>query len=165
MQIGYDYSGFDATKQEYNNYVPEEGNYYITLIGAEEKQIDGKGSLIELEFVNERDEKSYNIAYLTGWTNGNYIKTREIAFENLGRIYYGITGNQPPANGFDLTTLFNGTFNANLAHDEYNGNVKAVLKNIIPIAGMQQAQGAAGNTAQPQQQVGAQVTGKPAWAQ
>jgi hypothetical protein len=165
MQINYDYQGFDATKENYNSYKPKEGNYIVTLLGAEEKSIDGSGSLIELELFNEGDDKSYTISYLTGWSKGDYMTTRRIAFEGIGRIYYGITGQQPPANGFDITKLFNHQFSADLSHraDKNDPNkVYLELKNIKPFAGaqkpVQQAAQGAGNTT-------AQTYGKPAWAQ
>ncbi len=165
MQINYDYAGFDATAQQYNSYKPKEGNYIVTLIGASEKTIDGSGSLIELEFFNQGDDKAYTVSYLTGWTRGDYLTVRRIAFEGIGRIFYGITGQQPPANGFDISKLFDGRFNADLTHraDKNDANkVYIELKNIKPLEGAQpvqvtpQAQPAA---AQPQ------TYGKPAWAQ
>ena len=167
MQIGYDYSNFDATKEEYNNYIPEPGNHNIQLLSGEEKQVENKGSLMELEFINEGDDKSYTVAYLTGWQAGDYMKTRQIAYESIGKLYYGITGQQPPANGFDLTQLFGHTFNADVEIEEYNDKKYIKLKRILPIAGNDQpaqAQGG-GNTAQPQQAAPqAQTYGKPTWA-
>lgn len=164
MQINYDYQGFDATQEQYNSYKPAEGNYIVTLLGAEEKHIEGSGSLIEVELVNEGDDKAYTVSYLTGWQSGaNASTTRRIAFEGIGRIYYGITGQQPPVNGFDIATLFNHQFSADLAHrsDKKDPNkVYLELKNIKPFAGNapKPVQQAAPVQAQPA------TYGKPAWA-
>lgn len=164
MQIQYDYQGFDATQEQYNSYKPAEGNYIITLLGAEEKNIEGSGSLIELEFVNSGDDKAYTVSYLTGWQAGaNANTTRRIAFEGIGRIYYGITGQQPPANGFDIATLFNHQFSADLAHraDKKDPNkVYLELKNIKPFVGGAAPVQQAAPVAQPT----VQTYGKPAWA-
>lgn len=164
MQINYDYQGFDATQQQYNSYKPAEGNYVVTLLGATEKQIEGSGGLLELEFFNQGDDKAYTVSYLTGWTQGDYMTVRRIAYEGIGRIYYGITGQQPPASGFDIATLFNHQFSADLTHraDKKDANkVYLELKNIKPFAGATQPAPQAQATpaaAQPQ------TYGKPAWA-
>jgi hypothetical protein len=170
MQINYDYQGFDATAQQYNSYKPKEGNYTVILLGAAEKQIDGSGSLLELEFFNEGDDKAYTVSYLTGWTQGDYMTVRRIAYEGIGRIYYGITGQQPPANGFDIATLFNHKFSADLTHraDKKDANkVYVELKNIKPFASGTAPVTApvTATPAAPAVAAGPQTYGKPAWAQ
>lgn len=162
MQIGYDYSDFDPEKGGYNSYMPEPGNYTITLLNGQSKEVEGKGSLIELEMHTHGDDQTFTLSYLTGWKVGDYLKVRQIAYEELGRLYYGITGNKPPQNGFNLSDLYNGSFNADLQHrpDKRDPDKKYLeLKNIKPLDSQPQPATSAASSQ------GAQVSGKPAWAQ
>lgn len=160
INIGYDYSQFDPEAGEYNNYTPPEGDYKITLIGVQEKQNDKIGYAIEGEFLNEGDEKTYNKLFMVGHHNN---QTKQIAYDTLGKIYYGITGQKPPAMGFDMSQLVNGKFSGTIVHTKNGDKTYFDIRRIMPIAGENTVTPPTAPTA-PQGQQEQQTYGAPSWA-
>lgn len=167
MHIQYDYSNFDPEAGGAPNFPPE-GNYDLRLINITPGETRNREAKITLDFLTlDGTNTAFPMNYNTGHSNP---EARRIAFEDLGRIYYGITGQKPPASGYDISTLLQGEFNADLVIKNDGQYTNANLRNIKP----KEATGAAPQVAQQAPQQAAQVAqpvagqpavNKPAWAQ
>ena len=165
MQIAYDYNNFDPEAGGAPNFPPP-GYYIMQALGAKEGVTKGGYAKIEIEFAAEGYNSTFTLSYNTGHSNP---QSREIAYSDLGKLYYGATGQKPPANGFDLEQIYNKPFGCDVTITESQSGDKTYkncnLRNIKPMAGNQQQAQGGGNTAQPQQAAPqAQTYGKPTWA-
>lgn len=166
MHIQYDYSNFDPEAGGAPNFPPE-GNYDLRLINITPGETRNGKAKITLDFLTlDGTNTAFPMNYNTGHSNP---EARRIAFEDLGRIYYGITGQKPPASGYDISTLLQGEFNADLIIKSDGQYTNANLRNIKPKGQAQQSsapQVAYGQAAQPQAApAGQPAVNKPAWAQ
>jgi hypothetical protein len=146
VKVEYDYEGFDPEANDFNNYNPPEGEYLIKVVSAEAIK---QG--IVLEFLNKDDDKTYTVLYQT---NHESSDTRKYAAQDLGKIYFGVTGRKPNPTGLDTDDMIDGVFFAKVKHNPYNGNVYNKL-NYIKSANA--ASEAPAPTAQPK------TFNKPAW--
>lgn len=143
VQVSHDYSDLNVDGFAY----PPEGFYTLKVAGegGDNKPADKGGYFfitLTFEIVGTASAgMQFKMDYLTG--HGKEITSR-ISKENLGRIYYGATGNRPPAQGFDTADLLGKTLQANLVIEEKpksdgNGTFKnAKLNSIAPVAAGQQ---------------------------
>ena len=155
VSINYDYSNFNPDAGAAPDFPPE-GNYDFRLINISEGVTNDGDSKIIVDYLAIQAGKAFPMNYNTGHRN---LQTRQIANEDLGRIFVGITGQKPPANGFELDHLLNGEFNADLVIKKGDKYTNASFRNIKP------KQGGAPATAPAQPIAAAQpAVNKPAWA-
>lgn len=147
--INFDYSNFDPNAGATPNF-PENGNYNFKLLTSKEGATQSGDRKIIIDFIAQGTSVAFPINYNIGHHNQ---QTRQIAFESLGKLYFGITGNKPPATGFDLQQLNGGTFNADFVVTKGEKYTNADFRNIRPIEG---------STA-PAEQVQQAVVNKPSW--
>jgi hypothetical protein len=146
VKVEYDYEGFDPEANDYNNYNPPEGEYLIKVVSAEAIK---QG--IVLEFLNKDDDKTYTVLYQT---NHESSDTRKYAAQDLGKIYFGVTGRKPNPTGLDTDDMIDGVFSAQVKHTTYNGKTYNKLNYIKPANAASEAPAP---TAQPK------TFNKPAW--
>ena len=159
MKIQYDYSEFDPEAGASPTFPPEGEGYTFQLINLKDDLTRSGDRKVTVEFRvhgGEHHNTTFPLGYNIGHSNAT---TRQIAFEGLGKLYYGITGQKPPATGFDVSKLLNGYFMADLKVTVGDKYTNADLRNIKPAEGTQthhqpEALAAPAPT----------VTGKPAWA-
>lgn len=152
--IAYDYNNFDPEAGGSPTFPPE-GEYNFKVISVKEGETRSGDQKFTIEFLAQGTEATFPLNYNTGHSSA---QTRQIAFEQLGRLYFGITGQKPPATGFDLADLINGAFHAGLVVKEKDGYTNADFRNIKPMEGAQAPAPA------PQPAQANKSFGKPSWS-
>ena len=120
IQLTHDYSDFNPEGFAY----PPNGFYAMAVVDAKsDKKSEEKGgyAFITLTFeITDGDQKGqrFKMDYNTGYPKHKSEKAAIIAMENIGRIYYGATGERPGRNGLNIKDLMNKTFGANLIVEE-----------------------------------------------
>ena len=161
---GFDYDNFDPEGVTY----PPNGNYTLAIIGSEDKPSKDGHRMINVHFEiasGVQSKQQFRIGYYVGNPN---VEQAKWAFEALGRLYYGVTGQRPTSRGFDLEQLKFKAFEADFdATPNAKGDKFPKIKNLKPLG--------ATNSAQPQQgyaataatsnynQAPAQGTPAPSW--
>lgn len=146
VKVEYDYEGFDPEANDFNNYNPPEGEYLIKVVSAE-----AKTQGIVLEFLNKDDDKTYTVLYQT---NHEKSDTRKIAAQDLGKIYFAVTGRKPSPTGLDTDDMIDGVFSAKVKHTTSNGKTYNNLNYIKSADVVSEA---------PAQIAQQKVFNKPAW--
>ena len=139
MQIQYDYNNFNPEGPSY----PADGPHVFKFLGAERGETKDHASKIVCNFQVARGPetgKTFQMNFNTGHSN---MQTRQIAFEGLGRIYYGCTGQKPPVSGFDLGTIAGREFAADFFVKESEGYRNPNFRNIKPLDANGQPQASA----------------------
>lgn len=160
MHINYDYSNFDPNAGAAPVF-PVDGNYDIRLMSVEQGETKNRDPKAILTFMTLNEEnKPFPMNYNIGHPNP---QARQIAFEDLGRIYTGITGQTPPASGFDLSALINGVFNCDIQIKTDGQYTNCNFRNIKPVVSQEAVAAQPPAAQQPAQQQQPAVN-KPAWA-
>lgn len=152
--ISWDYSQFDPNANNYSTYLPPEGDYPLSIERVASKHNDATGIIIEVEYLAKGDEKTFVLGNMVQHSNPD---TRRIAAETLGKLYFAVTGEKPPATGFDALKLQGGKIHAEVKHTHKDGKVYGSLRNIRAFVQQQPQQ-----AQQPVVQQGS-VYGKPSW--
>lgn len=126
---GFDYDNFNPEGVSY----PPSGEYLLAVVGAEDKPSKDGHRMINIYFEiagGELRKTQFRIGYYVGNPNQEQAKW---AYEALGRLYYGVTGEKPTSRGFNLKYLefkpFQATFDAS---PNKNGDIFPKLKNFKP---------------------------------
>ena len=129
MQLQYDYSNFNPEGPNF----PSDGPNYFDIVGYDTGETrNGEKKLIITYAVGSGPEKGkqFTMNYNVGHSNP---QARQIAYEDLGRIYYGCTGNKPGASGIDLAHIDGKRFHATMTVVEKDGYKNPRFSQIKPV--------------------------------